>query len=63
MTDRHKEFAEAMRNIMRHNEEKEKKQRNVDNDFEKKTVPCRKFWKLSSMSFLEQHKSMKKIHN
>lgn len=24
MTDRHKEFAEAMRNIMRHNEEKEK---------------------------------------
>lgn len=29
----------------------------------KKTVPCRKFWKLSSMSFLEQHKSMKKIHN
>ena len=34
MTDRHKEFAEAMRNIMRHNEEKEKKQRNVDNDFD-----------------------------
>ena len=33
MTDRHKEFAEAMMNIMRHNEEKEKKQRNVDNDF------------------------------
>lgn len=24
----------AMRNIMRHNEEKEKKQRNVDNDFD-----------------------------
>ena len=34
MTDRHKEFAEAMRNIIRHNEEKEKKQRNVDNDFD-----------------------------
>lgn len=34
MTDRHKEFAEAMRNIMRHNEEKGKKQRNVDNDFD-----------------------------
>ena len=32
MTDRHKEFAEAMRNIIRHNEEKEKIQRNVDND-------------------------------
>ena len=32
MTDRHKEFAEAMSNIMRHNEEKEKKQRNVDNE-------------------------------
>lgn len=27
-------FAEAMRNIIRHNEEKEKKQRNVDNDFD-----------------------------
>lgn len=28
------EIKEAMRNIMRHNEEKEKKQRNVDNDFD-----------------------------
>jgi hypothetical protein len=34
LTDRHNEFVEAMRNIMRHNEEKGKKQRNIDNDFD-----------------------------
>lgn len=34
MTDRHNKFVEAMRNIMRHNEEKGKKQRNIDNDFD-----------------------------
>ena len=34
LTDRHNEFVEAMRHIMRHNEEKGKKQRNIDNDFD-----------------------------
>ena len=42
MTDRHKEFAEAMRNIMRHNEEKGKKQRNVDNDFDEEDSSWKK---------------------
>ena len=34
MTDRHKAFAEAMRNIMLHNEEKGKEQRNIEKDFD-----------------------------
>ena len=65
MTDRHKEFAEAMRNIMRHNEEKEKKQRNVDNDFDEEDCSLQeileaKFDELFGTKFIIKFEDAKK---
>lgn len=54
--NKHMEFAEAMRNIMRNKEEEEKKSnpKSADDDLDEKRVLYRKCWRPSLMSFLER---------